>query len=57
MKKIYHIFMALNIIAMIYLSILAEITGEHFNAVFGGLAGAFLTFLWIIGTKVKYARN
>lgn len=49
--------MALNIIAMIYLSILAEIAGEHFNAVFGGLAGAFLSFLWILSKEVKHARN
>lgn len=55
MKKGFHIFMALNISAIIYFSILAEITGEHFNAVFFGLAGAFLTFLWIISPKVKYA--
>lgn len=55
METKYHILFAINVLALIYLSILAFIVGEGFNAVFGGVGGAFVALLWILSKEVKYA--
>ena len=57
MKSSFHLFMVIDILGLIFLSIFAQTTGETFTAVFGGLGSAFITLLWIMSKGVIYARN
>ena len=47
----------LNILLLVFVSFFALFEGNSFGSMFNGIAGALVTFLWIVCSEVKDARN
>ena len=56
-KSSMNVTVFLNILLLVFVSFLALFEGNSFGSMFNGIAGALVTFLWIVCSEVEYARN